>query len=92
MEEESEAVMRVGGSTPAEKLGSSIAHHVSAGDRVTLRAIGAPAVNQAMKAVAIANRHTAPMGVLLSVRPAFIDVAMPDKDVTGMSFRVMVEK
>jgi stage V sporulation protein S len=90
--EESEAIMRVGGSTPADKLGSSIALHVYEGKQVTLRAIGAPAVNQAMKAVAIANGHTAKRGVLLSVRPGFIDVPMPDKVVTGMLFRVLAEK
>lgn len=92
MEESSEEiVLRVSGSTPADKLGSAIAHHVYAGKRVALRAVGAPAVNQAMKAVAIANGHTAKRGVLLSVRPGFIDVPMPDKTVTGMLFRVLAE-
>lgn len=90
--EESEEILRVSGSTPADKLGSAIAHHIYEGKRVALRAVGAPAVNQAMKAVAIASGHTAKRGVLLSVRPGFIDVPMPDKTVTGMLFRVLTEK
>jgi stage V sporulation protein S len=92
MEESSEEVMRVGGATAPDKLGSSIAHHVYAGQPVILRAVGAPAVNQAMKAVAIAQGHTAKRGILISVRPGFVDVSMPDKTVTGMTFRVLVEK
>ena len=91
MEESSEEILRVSGSSPADKLGSAIAHHVYDGKRVALRAVGAPAINQAMKAVAIANGHTAKRGVLLSVRPGFVDVPMPDKTVTGMLFRVLTE-
>ena len=91
MEESSEEILRVSGSSPAEKLGSAIAHHVYAGKRVSLRAVGAPAVNQAVKAVAIARRHVAARAIELSVRPGFVDVAMPDKTVTGIIFRVIVE-
>jgi stage V sporulation protein S len=91
MEESSGEILRVSGGTPAEKLGSVIARHVYAGTRVSLRAVGAPAVNQAMKAVAIAQKHTAPRGVTLSVRPGFVDVPMPDKTVTGMIFHVLAE-
>jgi stage V sporulation protein S len=89
-EEKPGEILRVSGSTPAEKLGSAIAHHVYAGKRVILRAVGAPAINQAMKAVAIADHHTAPRGMRLAVRPEFVDVVMPDKTVTGMEFPVLV--
>jgi stage V sporulation protein S len=89
-EEKPEEILRVGGSTPAEKLGSAIAHHVYADKRVVLRAVGAPAINQAVKAVAIAGHHVSGRGMQLAVRPEFIDVKMPDKTVTGMAFHVLV--
>lgn len=88
---ESVEILRVSGGTPADKLGSAIAQHVYAGKEIALRAVGAPAVNQAMKAVAIANGHTAKRGKLVSVRPGFVDVDMPDKTVTGLLFKVIVE-
>ena len=80
----------VSSSTPVTKLGSAIAHGVYAQKTVTLRAIGAGAISQAMKAVAAAIGYTAPRGIDLSVRPGFEEVQMPDRTVTAMLFRVVV--
>ena len=88
---ESEEILRVSGNSPAEKLAAAISHHVYDGKRIALRAIGAGAVNQAMKAVAIARGYVAPRGIDLSVVPGFVDVEMPDRNVTAMLFRVLAE-
>jgi stage V sporulation protein S len=91
MGEETEEVLRVSGSTAPESLGSAIARKILAGKRVSLRAVGAPAVNQATKAVIIASGMLAPSGKVLSRRDGFIDVEMPDKTVTGILIRILVE-
>lgn len=91
MGEDTEDILRVGGSTQPEKLASTIAHKILDGKRVTLRAVGAPAVNQATKAVIIAQGFVASKGLTLSRRDGFIDVEMPDKVVTGILIRVMVD-
>lgn len=91
MAEETEEVLRVSGSTQPEKLASTIAHKILDGKKVALRAVGAPAVNQATKAVIIANGFVAPKGLSLSRRDGFIDVPMPDKVVTGILIRVLVD-
>jgi stage V sporulation protein S len=91
MGEANEEILRVGGSTSAEKLASTIAHKILDGKKVALRAVGAPAVNQATKAVIIAQGFVAPNGLVLSRRDGFIDVEMPDKIVTGILIRVLVE-
>jgi stage V sporulation protein S len=80
----------VSSSTPVPKLGSAIAHAVYAGKTVTLRAIGADAISQAQKAVAVAIGYAAPRGYDLATRPGFSEVTIPDRTVTAMTFRVVV--
>lgn len=80
----------VSSSTPVSKLGSAIAHAVYADKTVTLRAIGAGAISQAQKAVAVAIGYAAPRGYDLATRPAFQNVSMPDREVTAMIFKVVV--
>ena len=67
-------VLRVGGGTNAQSLASAIAHAVYGNRKVVLRAVGAGAVNQAVKAVAIARGFVAPNGYDLSMRPGFANV------------------
>lgn len=84
------ATFWVSSSTPVAKLGSAIAHGVYAEKTVTLRAIGAGAISQAMKAVAVAIGYTAPRGYDLAVRPSFSDVPMPDKTVTAVTLKIII--
>jgi len=67
-------VLKVGGGSDPRAVGSSIAHSLAEGKTVQLRAIGAGAVNQAVKATAIASGWTAPRGYGLLMRPGFADV------------------
>ena len=96
---EEETVLRVKGASSATALASAISHGVYDGKKVVLRAIGAAAVNQAVKAVAIAQSYVGARGLTLSMRPGFTDVAMPDiknpgemVDVTAMVFRVFTNE
>lgn len=68
-------VLKVGGGSDPRAVGSSIAHSLNEGKDVQLRAVGAGAVNQAVKAVAIASGWTAPRGYSLAMKPGFADVA-----------------
>lgn len=89
--ESAESVLWVKGGTDATKLASTIAHEVYEKKKeVVLRAIGAAAVNQTVKAIAIASGYAAPRGFFLCSRFAFTDVDMPDGTVTGMVFHVLV--
>ena len=84
-------VLRVKGSTSSISLASTIAHSVYNNEPVLLRAIGAAAVNQAMKAVAIAQSYVGAKGMRLLVIPGFADVEMDDGVVTALTFRLKVE-
>jgi len=91
MAEAIEDILRVGGGTQPDKLGSTIARKVVEGRKVVLRAVGAPAVNQAVKGFIIAQEFVASSGLVISLRGGFVDVPMPDKTVTGIILRVIVE-
>lgn len=84
-------VLKVGGGSDARAVGSSIAHSLAEGKEVHLRAVGAGAVNQAQKAVAIASSWTAPRGYSLATKPGFCDVPSRDgaSTISAMTFQVL---
>jgi stage V sporulation protein S len=88
---EIETLLRVKGSTSSPDLASVIAYGVYDGKKIVLRAIGAAAVNQAMKAVAIAQNFVASKGKQLWILPCFADVQMEDGTVTAMVFKLRAE-
>jgi len=90
MVENNEVLLKVKSSSSAAKLAAAIANNVYEGKEITLRAIGAAAVNQTMKAVAIAQSFVGPRGSILSVRPGFTTVTMEDGDISALIFKVIV--
>lgn len=79
-------------SSNAQALASALSHAVYDSRPVTLRAIGAGAVNQAIKAIAIARGYVAPRGIDLSCRPGFTTVTMTDGDVSAVTLKVIVSQ
>lgn len=69
-----EQVLRVSNSSNPKALAAAVAHALYDDKRVTLRAIGASAVNQAVKAVAIAAGYVGSRGKSLACRPGFDNV------------------
>lgn len=53
-----------------------------------MQAIGAGAINQAVKAVAIARGFVAPTGIELVCSPAFTEVMIDNEQKTGVKFIV----
>lgn len=87
-----EILLKVRSSSAVANIAAAIANNVYVENEVTLRAIGAAAVNQTMKAIAAAQAYVGPRGWTLSCRPAFTTVKMPDKDVSAMIFLVIATK
>lgn len=67
-------LLRVGGSSNPQSVGSILARSVVAGQSPKVRAIGASAVNQAVKACAIARGFVAPRGIDLLFVIGFDDI------------------
>lgn len=84
-------VLRVSGGTSAHDLAAAISHGIYDGKRPILRAIGAGAVNQAVKGVAIAQSFVGSRGLVLSIRPGFQEVKMKDGTTTAIVMRIFAE-
>ena len=61
-----------GGSNP-NAIAGAIAGSIRGGNDIVIQAIGAAAVNQAMKAAAIANGYITPSGKTIICTPAFAE-------------------
>lgn len=78
-------VIQVAASTSSTQLAGSIAEEVrqnaslSGPFNVSLHAIGPAAVNQAVKAVPIANGMIASAGKVITILPSFADAQVDDK-------------
>lgn len=73
------------GSTPSSVAGA-IAGMIREKGFCELQAIGAGAVNQSVKAIAIARGYMAPSGIDLVCIPAFVDVKISGEDRTAIKF------
>jgi stage V sporulation protein S len=82
--------LRVSASSNPQSVASAIAHAIYESREVDLRAIGAGAVNQAIKAVAIASGYVAPRGLRIAVIPGFASVESHDGDISAIVLHVFV--
>jgi stage V sporulation protein S len=87
-----ETILRVRSNSSPQSLASVVAHAVYEQRTVMLRAIGAGAVNQGVKAIAIARGYVAPRGHDLSCRPGFATVrGHGDEDVSAITLLIVVQ-
>ena len=85
---EVENFLRVSATSNPHSVASAIAHAVYDTRAVKLRAVGAGAVNQAVKAIAVARGFTAPRGIDLTCKPGFETISSHDGDISAMAFFV----
>jgi stage V sporulation protein S len=83
-----EKYLRVSAGSNAQSVGSAIAHALYESPTVKLRAVGASAVNQAVKAIAIARGYVAPRGVDLTCKPGFTTVDSRDGQISAIVFHI----
>jgi stage V sporulation protein S len=74
-------IVKVSGSSNPQSVGSIVARSVIAGQSPKMRAIGASAVNQAVKACAIARGFVAPRGIDLCFIIGFDDIEGDNGDI-----------
>jgi stage V sporulation protein S len=87
---EHEVVLRVAGGSSPQSTAAAISHAVYDSKSVTLRAIGAGAVNQAVKAVSIARGYVGPRGIDLAVVPGFANVVLDGQTKSAVTLRIIV--
>ncbi|MGI6328896.1 MAG: stage V sporulation protein S [Dethiobacteria bacterium] len=77
-------VLKVAAKSNPNSVAGALAGVVREKGRVEIQAIGAGALNQAIKAVAIARGFVAPGGVDLVCIPAFVDVQIDGEERTAI--------
>lgn len=81
-------VLKVSAKSSPNGVAGAIAGLVKENGRVEMQAIGAGAINQAVKAVAIARGFMVPTGVDISLTPCFTEVMIDSQEKTGIRFTV----
>ncbi|TDX51832.1 stage V sporulation protein S [Orenia marismortui] len=77
-------ILKVASTSSPNKVAGALAGVLRDSSRVELQAIGAGAVNQGVKAIAIARGYMAPSGIDLICIPAFIDLKIDGVERTAI--------
>jgi stage V sporulation protein S len=81
-------VLKVSADSKPKAVAGAVAAIVREKGRVEIQAVGAGAVNQAVKAIAISRGFVAPNGIDLVTIPAFTKVEIDGEERTAMRFLV----
>ncbi|MEE1045311.1 MAG: stage V sporulation protein S [Olegusella sp.] len=84
--------LKVSSKSQPSSVAGAIAGMVKDGVPCTMQAVGAGAVNQAIKAVAIARGFLIPTGVDISCSPTFADINIGGESRTALRIRINVQK
>lgn len=85
-------ILKVSSKSNPNSVAGAIAALLREGKEVDLHAIGAGAVNQAVKAIIITRSFVAAYGINLSCIPAFASVEVDDEERTGIKFILKEDK
>lgn len=87
-EQQEEQILRVSAGSNPQAVASAIAHSIYETRACKIRAVGAGAINQAVKAIAIARGYTAPRGMDLTCIPGFTSIESHDGQISAIIFDV----
>lgn len=85
----SKIVLKVASSSNPSSVAGALVKNMQEGKEVELLAVGAGAINQAVKAVAIARGYVSPQGVDITVKPGFEDVEIEGNKKTAVKLVVI---
>ena len=90
--EENNFLLKVSSESNPNSIAGALVAMIKENKKAEMQAIGAGALNQAIKAVAIARGFVAPSGVDLVCIPAFAEVEVEGEDRTGIKLIVESRK
>jgi len=88
-EQKEEQILRVSSGSNPQAVASAIAHSIYESRGCKVRAVGAGAVNQAVKAIAIARGYAAPRGLDLVCVPGFASIESHDGQISAIVFSII---
>ncbi|MFY9258069.1 MAG: stage V sporulation protein S [Dethiobacteria bacterium] len=80
--------LKVSANSKPKAVAGAVAAIIRKNGYVELQAVGAGAVNQAIKAIAIARGFLAPNGINLVMIPAFVEIEINNEKRTALKFIV----
>lgn len=83
--------LKVSSTSNPNSVAGAISGLIKDNHKVEIQAIGAGALNQAIKGIAIARGYVAPSGIELSCVPAFAEVDVENEKRTGIKLIVKGE-
>ena len=81
-------VLKVSATSNPKSVAGALAAVFRQNSKVEIQAVGAGAVNQAVKAIAIARGYVAPNGIDLVMIPAFAEITIEGEERTAIRFVV----
>ncbi|HWR29292.1 MAG TPA: stage V sporulation protein S [Negativicutes bacterium] len=81
-------VLKVSAQSNPKSVAGALAAVIRENGSAEMQAVGAGAVNQSMKAIAIARGYMAPAGVDLITIPSFAEIEIEGQEKTALHFRV----
>ncbi len=81
-------VLKVSMNSKPKSVAGALAAVIRKSGAVELQAVGAGAVNQAVKAIAITRGYVAPNGIDLVSTPAFVEIQIDGEERTAIKFLV----
>ena len=81
-------VLKVSATSNPKSVAGALAAVVREHGSADMQAVGAGAVNQSMKAIAIARGYLAPAGINLVAIPSFAEIEIDGQETTALHFRV----
>lgn len=85
-------VLKVSSKSNPNSVAGAIVGGLQENKKVELQAIGAGAINQCVKAIAVSRSYVAASGIDLVCIPAFCKVEVENQERTGMKFRIKEDK
>ena len=82
--------LRVGGGSKPTSVAGAISAVIRNDRQVQVQAIGAQAVNQAVKAIAIARNYLEDDGLDIVCQPSFLKLMLKDEERTAILFLISV--
>ncbi len=82
-------ILKVSSKSNPNSVAGAIANVFREKGNVEIQAVGAGAINQAVKAIAIARGFVAPTGINLVCIPAFQDITIENEDRTAI--KIIIE-
>ncbi len=84
-------ILKVSARSAPASVAGAIAGLVKDGNFVEIQCVGAAAVNQAVKSIALSRSFLVPSGIDISAKPYFTDIDIEGSPRTAIRFNVVVE-